>query len=363
MRLLSPTYSPPHPLTPFSKRLWTLALILAFVPTAIQAQNRPCNDTTVRVFDSICEGSTYSFNGRTLDHSGMFYDTIPRTDTLCDSIIILKLSVLDYPTLSINYTRHCRKIVGYDLFGGYPQVTYYLWSSQPTDSTLFGQEHQSWVRVNPQTPTIYTLILDYRSSSPQCPDTASVKVNPIEPVVASMHAEPDEITYDNMHIIAEDFSLGTREAHWESWAGRNWYINGVRQINNSEWVEFYGDPSWGDTVELMMEAYTTTCLDTAYKYIPFHRVSLYFPNIFTPDAESNNLFYPTTGGVLEYEIWIYDRRGVLVHHGTHTTKGWDGNSIQKQRCPAGTYVYHCRYRDCITPAGYNSTQGTVTLIR
>ena len=355
-----PCFSPPK--LPHFIKVWGIALIITLSQIPAIAQSRPCNDTTVRIFDSICEGDTYSFNGRSLDHSGIFYDTVPRTDTICDSIIILKLSVLVYPSVAIHYTRHCRNIVGYDLFGGFPQVTYYQWSSQPTDSTLFGQEHGSWVRVNPKTPTTYTLILDYRSSTPQCPDTSTVKINPIEPVVASMHAEPDEITYDNMHIIAEDFSIGTREAHWDGWAGRNWYINGIRQTNNSEWVEFYVDPSWGDTIELMMEAYTPTCLDTAYKIIPFQRVSLYFPNVFTPDAENNNLFYPRTGGVLEYEIWIYDRRGALIFHG-NDSQSWDGTTSHGEKCPMGTYVYRCRYRDRITPSGYNSTHGTVTLLR
>lgn len=341
-----------------------MALCLCLMAIAAQAQNRPCRDTTVRVIDSICEGDTYNFNGRTLEYSGLYFDTMPRTlDTLCDSIIILRLSVLTIPYTGISFRWHCRQDIGYDLISGFPSITYYQWSSQPDDPTLHGQENNNWVHVTPTQPTTYSVHLDYRESPPQCPFDTSITVNPIVEVVASMHAEPEEITYDNMHIIVEDFSIGTREFQWGGWAGRNWYINGVRQVNNSEWVEFYGDPSWGDTVHIMMEAYSTTCLDTAYKDIPFRRVSLFFPNVFTPDGDNNNRFLPLTTGVLEYELWLYDRHGLLLFHTTDLSQGWDGTTTDGRRCPQGSYSWSCRYRDAITPAGYQTTAGTVTLLR
>ena len=155
-----------------------------------------------------------------------------------------------------------------------------------------------------------------------------------------MQVIPDEITYDNMHIIAEDFSTGTRENHWGRWAGRNWYINGVRQPQNGEWVEFYGDPSWGDTVHLMMEAYSPTCLDTAYRDIPFRRVAIYIPN-----------------------VWIYDRHGTLIFHFDNQHQSWDGTATNGRQCPQGVYTYYYRYRDAITPTGDKSAIGTITLLR
>ena len=340
------------------------ALFLLHNAGALHAQTNPCRDTVVRILDSICEGQTYSFNGRQLDHSGLFFDTLPRVnDTLCDSIVILRLSVLFIPTSKIHHLGHCRKNIGYDLISGFPTVTYYLWTSQPEDSTLFGQENNNRVHVNPQEPTTYRVHLDYRESPPQCPFDTSISINPIGEVFASMYAEPDEITYDNMHIIVEDFSIGTREYRWGGWAGRNWYINGVRQVNNSEWAEFYGDPSWGDTVHIMMEAYSPTCLDTAYKDIPFRRVALFFPNVFTPDRAENNRFFPHTTGVYEYELWLFDRFGTQVFHATDPAQGWDGTTPSGLRCRQGTYTWRCRYRDAITPNGYQTLTGTVTLLR
>ncbi|MBR1834609.1 MAG: gliding motility-associated C-terminal domain-containing protein [Bacteroidales bacterium] len=339
-----------------------LIILCLLTPATHQAQ-RPCQDTLVRIFDTICEGDTLHYRGRILDHPGLFFDTIPRTDTICDSIIILKLSVLTSPGINIYPIKHCTPIIAYDLLGGYPQITYYRWSSEPFDSTLIGQEHLSRVRVNPRQPTTYTLRLDYREDPPQCPGTATIEVIPIEPVTAAMHVTPDEITYDNMHIIAEDFSTGTRENHWGGWAGRHWYINGERQPQNGEWVEFYGDPSWGDTVHLMMEAYTPTCLDTAYRDIPFRRVAIYIPNVFTPGAETNNTIQPLTTGVTDFQMWIYDRQGTLIIHLDDRQQSWDGTAANGHPCPQGTYTYYYRYRDAITPTGDKSATGTITLLR
>lgn len=339
-----------------------LLIILCLLPVTLHAQ-LPCRDTIVRIYDTICDGDTLYYRGRTLDHSGLFFDTVPRTDTICDSIIILKLSVLTYPQITIHSIKHCTPIVAYDLLGGYPLITYYNWSSEPFDSTLVWQEHLSRVRVNPRQPTTYTLHLDYRESPPQCPGTSTIEVIPIEPVTAAMQVIPDEITYDNMHIIAEDFSTGTRENHWGRWAGRNWYINGVRQPQNGEWVEFYGDPSWGDTVHLMMEAYSPTCLDTAYRDIPFRRVAIYIPNVFTPGAETNNTIQPITTGVTDFQMWIYDRHGTLIFHFDNQHQSWDGTATNGRQCPQGVYTYYYRYRDAITPTGDKSAIGTITLLR
>ena len=69
--------------------LTLLPLLALCAPSPHAAAQRPCNDTTVLILDSICEGDTLHYRGRALDHSGIYYDTIPRTDTICDSIIIL----------------------------------------------------------------------------------------------------------------------------------------------------------------------------------------------------------------------------------------------------------------------------------
>ncbi|MBO4600280.1 MAG: gliding motility-associated C-terminal domain-containing protein [Bacteroidales bacterium] len=340
------------------RNLW-LTLMLLLLPAPSFGQ-QPCHDTLVYVYDSICEGDTYDFNGRIVNYTGVFFDTLPRVGTDCDSVIVLRLTALIYPDVVLYPRQKCHGNVGYDIIGT-GLGNYYVWSASPPDTSLERQQYQPSIHVNPQQPTTYTLYVDYRPT-PQCPGSGSVEVNPISPVVGAMHSWPDELTLDHMEFTVEDFSTGTREYHWGGWGGRHWYINGVRQNDHHECATFCAEPWWPDTVVVMMEGFTPTCLDTVIRKIPFKKVALYFPNAFTPGAESNNRFAPQLMGVLEFEMWIFDRYGTIIFHTPSADIPWDG-TFEGTPCPTGTYVYRCRYRDIYTPEGYQSLNGTVTLIR
>lgn len=342
---------------------WYVFVVLAYlflITPPLQGQS-PCRDTVVLVYDSICEGLEYDFNGRVLTYSGVYYDTLQRIGTDCDSFIVLRLAVLEIPEVGLYPRTFCRDSVGYGLYGTDINDMYYVWSSNPHDPALDTQQHRSYVHVNPDEPTTYMLYVDYRET-PQCPGTGSRLLNPIVPVIAGMRVTPAELSLDQMEFTVEDVSTNTRENHWGGWSGRHWSINGVRQIDNHEFATFAAEPWWSDTVELMMLAYTPTCFDSVTKLIPFKKVLIAFPNVFTPDCEGNSHFAPVVKGVIEFEMWIYDRRGVLVYHTNDVQKPWDGMS-QGVRCPQGGYTYYCRYRDILTPHGYQSRNGTVTLIR
>lgn len=323
---------------------------------------QPCHDTIVWVYDTICEGQTYDFNGRQLTHAGLYYDTLPRYGSSCDSLIRLRLALLENLDLSIYPTKYCKSPLGYSLQCSDYHPTYLLWSALPDDTSLHSQQNQLGIFVNPSKPTTYTLYADYRESPPQCPATASITINPIQPVVAGLRTYPDILDYDHLILRAEDYSVGNRTAEYGGWAGRNWYINGELQPHRDSLALFQISPYAPDTINLFMEAYSPTCLDTLSRRIPFRRVALYFPNTFTPQAESNNRFAPRLRGVSQYEIWIYDRRGALIFHDNQPLPGWDGTAYGRP-CPQGTYAYHCRYRDIAIPNGWQHLQGTITLIR
>ena len=333
--------------------------VWCLVSALCQAQ-QPCRDTLVYRYDSICEGETYDFNGRQLNYTGLFFDTIQRVGSDCDSIIILRLTVLLMPDASMYPYRRCRGNIGYDIYNT-SMGSYFRWSSSPVDTSLIAQQNNPWIHVNPQVPTTYYLYVDYRPT-PQCPDSTSRLIYPISPIEVGMRLTPDELTLDHMEFTVEDFSTGTREYHWDGWGGRHWYINGVHQDVYNECVTFSAEPWWPDTVEVMMQAFTPTCIDTAIKKIPFKKVSLYFPNVFTPGQESNKQFAPIVSGVIEFEMWIFDRHGAPVFHTNSADTPWDG-TYDGSPCPTGSYVYRCRYRDIYTPEGYQSLVGTVTLLR
>lgn len=319
----------------------------------------PCRDTLVRCHDSICDGQEYSFNGRILTHTGYYYDTLPRVGTQCDSVIIFHLAVLDKIYAHPNKITYCGIREGYQLLG-ITQQFYHRWSSSPHDNTLEGQEHLVDPFVTPSQPTTYTLYADYRESPPQCPSSGTITLNPVQGVRGSLRVEPQVITYDNPEITLTDLSVGNHIAHYEGWAGRNWYINGVRHPSGNQSVTIPAYPWWGDTVSIMLEAYTPTCIDTVIRRIPFQRISLIFPNVFCPGKGER--LVPQLQGILSYELWIYNRYGALVYHSADASQPWDG-SCHGAPCPQGAYVYTCRYTTIDTPKGINTHTGTITLVR
>ena len=66
---------------------------------------------------------------------------------------------------------------------------------------------------------------------------------------------------------------------------------------------------------------------------------LYAPNTFTPNGDGNNeLFKVFVEGIVEYEIFIFDRWGEEIFHSTDPTDSWDGkyNGLMSQ---TDAYVY------------------------
>lgn len=87
---------------------------------------------------------------------------------------------------------------------------------------------------------------------------------------------------------------------------------------------------------------------------------LWFPNVFTPDAESNNRFtVQTTYPVESFEMTIYTRNGLLVWHTEDINQMWDGTR-NGTSMPQGAYVYHWRLK---SNNRVRSGLGTMTLLR
>ena len=75
------------------------------------------------------------------------------------------------------------------------------------------------------------------------------------------------------------------------------------------------------------------------------------PNAFTPnisgpsggaitgDNSNNDIFLPQLDGVVEFQMQIYDRWGVLVFESTDRNIGWDGYHKDGKIMPQGVYVY------------------------
>ncbi len=104
---------------------------------------------------------------------------------------------------------------------------------------------------------------------------------------------------------------------------------------------------------------TTECL-----YIePFFVI--YVPNAFTPNNNGTNDLFTAKGvGILDYNMWIFDRWGQQLYHTTDIYGGWNGivqNGASGQQAQEDTYVWLIEVTDVFHKN--HRYVGKVTLIR
>ena len=304
--------------------------------------------------DSVCEGDTFYFCGRPLVESGVYYDTVYSGDFFAgDTIVELTLVVVPIPELAIKRTFECDPPAHYVL-EGISNVSYLKWLG-PSD--IEGHEYDSIIAIpNPADTVVYTLYVDYRPE-PLCPQTIDMELPPIPVINALIDVRPTALTLEERHLTASNASNGRVTSH-------TWYVfyNDDAPFTDTVRRLHLEVPMYVDSVAIALKVRNEMCSSSDTVHIEVLRADILFPNVFTPSLESNNYFRAYTTAVSEFELWIFDRRGALVFHTTDINQGWDGTHDGRP-LPQAAYVYKCRYRDQITPNGYQNITGTVTLIR
>ena len=298
------------------------------------------------VTDTICQGMKYLFNGYSISQSGTYTDSLINSYG-CDSLVSLQLSVLDSIHIAILHDYSCEPPAHYLSLADLDSSKSYYWTSVPHDSTLTPQQHSSSIVVNPSQPTRYAVTVGYANSD-ICSSTDSIDILPVVPLSIDW-----DINSTDQQVEAINNSVG--------FTSQSWYINGQLSPVESNRIVFYGNPET-DSIDLMLIISNDFCSDTARQTVSLLKASLYFPNVFTPGKELNNRFCAYGTGFVDFELWIYDRQGVLLYHSTNPFDCWDGTH-NGTPCPQGTYVYHCRYRNQLMPLADLRSIGTVTLIR
>lgn len=90
--------------------------------------------------------------------------------------------------------------------------------------------------------------------------------------------------------------------------------------------------------------------------------SVWVPNAFTPDEETNNHFILKCNDVTSAQVSIYSRQGIHIYSFNGMTESWDG-TIGGKPCPQGTYVYIITYVTVSMPQYKQQKIGTVSIIR
>lgn len=303
--------------------------------------------------DTFCHGQTYRWHGFTVtSDSAYLTENYFLIDTLssvhnCDSVLAMRLTKMAQPRIGIEYTTDCQRRT-YTIHAT-TDVPYTRWSSFPADSLLDGNEDELTVTVAPPGPTEYALYADYRET-PFCPFSKSILLSPIDVPKAELQVNPEALKYNAMDFTAYDIS--------KEYVERTWYIDGVRQSEPWRILYGHGDDDT-DSISIALSVYNGQCHDTAHYTLPVLRVAVFAPNAFTPNLDINNRFTLVTHGVIDGELFIYNRDGLLVYQTTDFGgTGWDGGN-----CPQGSYVWRFNYHAVDYPTSTKSEIGTVLLLR
>ena len=300
-------------------------------------------------YDSICDGMALNFRGRSLSAQGTYYDSLT-TVKGCDSITAQMLTVLTTPVIELVNKTDCEEEKHY--IHVLTDVDYIRWSAYPDDGSINGHEHDSVLVVTPEKNTTYSLYADYREQT-LCPTSTTITLRKIVKPTAIIKTSPDYFTYQDVKLRAIDMSPANYE--------RRWYVNGILQADDSNIFETEISPTYSNIV-VKLEVLTNYCVDTASYTIPVLKPTLYVPNTFTPGEQSNNIFRVQGSEILDFEMYIYNRRGQMVYHTYDINQGWDGR-FDGMECPQGAYVYRLRYRTSIIQNSWESMSGTLLLIR
>ena len=105
------------------------------------------------------------------------------------------------------------------------------------------------------------------------------------------------------------------------------------------------------------------CRDTMCKIVNVHAFpDLVTPNIFTPDAAPNQVFFFPNQGIEILEAKVFNRYGIQVFHFNSINDYWDGNNMSNNKpCADGIYFY--TYTAVSTNGTTFEGQGNIHLIR
>ena len=314
--------------------------------------------------DTICYTPNHFWRGHMVASDYTLADTAYPilTDTLlaangCDSLVHQPLVQLPPDQAVIMVEPDC--VTGQYSLSAVTDKHFWLWSSSPLDSALLGHEHDTTLMVNPDSAVVYTLTTYYNDTL-FCPTSKSQPLaKPNFPHV-ELEVNPNVLTFERQVLYAYDRSEGLSSRQW-TLVNHGISSDTVRLPDTERRIVFPVDID-NDSVSVILNVGNNFCQDTLRRTIPIILTHTFAPNVFTPDADNNNRFVIVGQGILESELTIYNRQGLLVFTTNDIQQGWDGTH-NGTPCPQGAYVWHLRVRTADRPDDWRTSVGTVTLLR
>ncbi|MBQ9418475.1 MAG: fibronectin type III domain-containing protein [Bacteroidales bacterium] len=304
--------------------------------------------------DIFCFGEPYSWRGRTINLNSERDNTEKTTtlrDTLktnlfhCDSVFQITLTQRAHPVVSLTYDKGC--VYRIHLLTDAP---YHVITADPTDPNLAGFEYSTSFSTSIEVPTEYTVHADF-AETPTCPYTATLRLNPIEPLRAQLSFSPEVLTADNLEYNLYDLGQASHS--------RRWYIDDILQPDTAWHLIRHADYAH-DSIRVELQVFFDGCSDTTRAVIPIRHSAIFVPNVFTPTRpdEQNRQFCIQGQDIVSGELRIYNREGLLVFQTDNYTDCWDGADL-----PQGVYIWYFSYYIKGQPNANFTETGSVLLLR
>ena len=147
-------------------------------------------------------------------------------------------------------------------------------------------------------------------------------------------------------------------------------IERINQYDTLVWID--GDSYWSEDqhpeVTLRSRYGCDSTVRLSLTVIPYveppveDSSSLWIPNCFTPDEETNSRFMVFGHDIIEMTVYVFNRQGLMVASFDGLTESWDGTYHGKP-CKQESYVYLVEYRKKSMPLITQKKNGTVMLLR
>jgi gliding motility-associated-like protein len=192
-----------------------------------------------------------------------------------------------------------------------------------------------------------------------CVATAASLVVAFPKPIANFYASPQPTTILNPEIKFLDGTSGG--AIIQTW---NWNFGdgaGFSPVQNP----YYTYKDTGSFPVMLTVVSNLGCRDSIVIYVTIDdEYLIYVPNAFTPNFDGiNDFFMPKCEGVVDYQLWVYDRWGQLAFHTSDLYQGWDGRHLSKGHEIAPEDVYVWRIETKNKKGEPKLMKGTVSLIK
>jgi gliding motility-associated-like protein len=237
-------------------------------------------------------------------------------------------------------------------------ITSWYWNFG--DGTFSTLQNPSHVFPSPGTyPVTVTVTTSAGCTNNNASGPYYVNAYPYPIAAFSLNSTQLDLPYDV--LIGTNLSVGASTYYWTFGDGGS-----STEINPS-----YLYSSVGVYPVQLIATSTNGCSDTAYSEVTTN-ADVVFPNVFTPDENgpsggfydisslTNDIFFPYTSGVVEFQLRIFNRWGELIFETFDVKQGWDGY-YRGQLCQQDVYIWQASLK-LNNGKTFNKT-GDVTLLR